>query len=154
MFAHLIRESSAEKSRIRLACLVIFTSLLVACAHETQPPVNVDAGRVLEAQTGLASYYHPSLDGEETAGGVTFDSDALMAAHPTYPLGTLVRVTNLEGEGSVEVRIADRGPTDGNRAEGVIIDLSRAAAEKIGMVKEGRTRVKIEVVEWGQDKRK
>lgn len=52
----------------------------------------------------------------------------MTAAHPTYPLGTRVRVTNLEEGGSVEVEITDRGPTEENQAEGVIIDLTRAAA--------------------------
>ncbi len=154
MLAHLIRETFAEIPRFWLAWLVIVAPLLAGCAYETQPPASAEASRVLETQTGLASYYHPSLDGEETASGKTFDNDAMMAAHPTYPLGTLVRVTNLEKEGSVEVRIMDRGPTKENRAEGVIIDLSRAAAEKIGMVKDGRTRVRVEVVEWGRGERK
>jgi rare lipoprotein A len=78
----------------------------------------------------------------------------LVAAHPTYPLGTLARVTNLEGGGTVQVRIIDRGPTDENVAEGVIIDLSKGAAEKLGMVKEGRVRVRVEVLQWGKNEYK
>jgi rare lipoprotein A len=114
---------------------------------ETPPVVD----QVLETKAGLASYYHPSFDGRETASGIVFDNAAMMAAHPTYPFGTLVRVTNLEKEGvAVEVRITDRGPTEENTAEGVIIDVSGAAA-KLGMIVDGRVQVKVEVLEWGTD---
>ncbi len=148
---------TAETRRPWFLLLAVSPLLLITsagCTHESSPSPAPDATEVREMQTGLASYYHPSLDGEETAGGTTFDNDALTAAHPTYPLGTLVRVTSLEKEASVEVRITDRGPTAENRAEGVIIDLSGAAAEKIGMLKDGRTRVRVDVVEWGRDERK
>src|SRR6185503_19859827 len=79
------------------------------------------------AQAGLASYYARSLDGKKTASGVPFDNDAFVAAHPTYPFGTRVRVTNLRNRRSVTVRVIDRGPTSAVRRRGVIIDLSRAA---------------------------
>lgn len=120
----------------------------------TPPPAPPPVIAVLETKNGLASYYHPSLDGGETASGVPFDNAAMMAAHPTYPLGTMVRVTNLEkADAVVEVRITDRGPTDENVAEGVIIDLSGAAAEKLGMLEDGRIQVKVEVLDWGTDER-
>lgn len=118
------------------------------------PPVVMEAPEILETQTGLASYYHPSLHGLETASGIPYDDEALMAAHPKYPLGTLVRVTNLEKAGAVvELRITDRGPTDENVAEGVMIDLSGAAARQMDMIEEGRVRVKIEVLDWGTNER-
>jgi rare lipoprotein A len=78
----------------------------------------------------------------------------MVAAHPSYPLGTVAKVTNLEKGGMVIVRIIDRGPTDENVAEGVIIDLSKGAAEKLGMVKEGRVKVKVEVLQWGNNEYK
>jgi len=96
---------------------------------------------------GLASYYARSLDGKRTASGVPFDNDGLVAAHPTYPFGTLVRVTNLRNRRSVTVRVVDRGPTRAVRRKGVIIDLSRAAADALGFLKAGRTRVRLEVVD-------
>jgi rare lipoprotein A len=96
---------------------------------------------------GLASYYARSLDGKRTASGVPFDNDGLVAAHPTYPFGTLVRVTNLRNRRSVTVRVVDRGPTRAVRRKGVIIDLSRAAADVLGFLKAGRTRVRLEVVD-------
>jgi rare lipoprotein A len=81
-----------------------------------------------------------------TASGVPFDSDAMMAAHPTYPFGTLLRVTNLRNGSSARVRVVDRGPSPGARRSGVIIDLSPAAAKSLRMISAGRARVRIEVV--------
>ena len=76
--------------------------------------------------------------------------NAMVAAHPTYPFGTIVRVTNLQNGRSVRVRIVDRGPTAGPRAAGVIIDVSRRAAQALGFIREGRTRVRVEVERWGR----
>jgi rare lipoprotein A len=105
-------------------------------------------------QTGLASFYARRLDGKETASGDTFRNDELVAAHPHYPFGTRVRVTNLENGESVVVRITDRGASKANRREGVIIDLSQAAAARLKMKKDGRTRVRVQVIEWGDGERK
>ena len=91
-------------------------------------------------EVGEASWYGPGLQGNETANGETFDQNKLTAAHPSLPLGTKAQVTNLENGKKVEVKINDRGPYVGHRA----IDLSRAAARKIDMEKDGTTKVKIE----------
>ena len=91
-------------------------------------------------QVGNASWYGPAQDGKETASGETFDQTKLTAAHRTLPLGTKAVVTNLETGKSVEVTINDRGPY----VKGRKIDLSRAAAQKIGMTKKGVAKVKIE----------
>ena len=85
-----------------------------------------------------------------TARGVPFDSDAMVAAHPTYPFGTLVRVTNLRNGRAAGVLIVDRGPAPGPRRRGVIIDLSSAAAESLGFVEAGHTRVRLEVLSSGE----
>lgn len=114
-----------------------------AAAHARGKPV----------QTGLASFYGRAFDGKKTASGERFDSDELTAAHPSYPLGTRVRVTNLERPSSVVVTITDRGPTKPNRRDGVIIDLSKAAATKLHMRKDGRARVRVRVLEWGKDEK-
>ena len=90
-------------------------------------------------QVGEASWYGPAQNGKGTASGETFDQNALTAAHPTLPLGTKAVVTNLETGQSVAVTINDRGPY----VKGRKIDLSRAAAQRIGMTKKGVTRVKI-----------
>jgi rare lipoprotein A len=99
-----------------------------------------------DAQEGLASYYARRLDGRVTASGRRFDNGAMMAAHPTHPFGTVVRVTNLHNGRSVRVLIVDRGPSAGPRKEGVIIDVSRAAAAALGFLERGRTRVQVRVV--------
>ena len=104
-----------------------------------------------KTETGLASYYSRRFDGKTTASGETFSNKQLTAAHPSHPLGTRVRVTNLENGSSVVVRINDRGASAENRREGVIIDLSQAAAERLDMKEEGRVRVRVNVLEWGED---
>ena len=93
-------------------------------------------------QRGLASWYGGQFHGEPTAQGELFNMNALTAAHRSLPLGTRVRVTHLANGRSVVVRINDRGPYK----RGVIIDLSRRAARELGMVQEGRARVRVEVV--------
>ncbi|HEX2532603.1 MAG TPA: septal ring lytic transglycosylase RlpA family protein [Chitinophagaceae bacterium] len=138
-----------------LALLLLLGTASVQCTSGTGPAAAAkDTTGVKETQTGLASFYGRAFEGEKTASGETFRSGELVAAHPTYPLGTRARVTNLEGGGTVQVRIIDRGPTDENVAEGVIIDLSKGAAEKLGMVQDGRVRVKVEVLQWGTNEYK
>ena len=76
--------------------------------------------------------------------------NAMVAAHPSYPFDTLVRVTNLRNGRSVELRILDRGPAAGPRRDGVIIDVSQGAARSLGFVAAGRTRVRVDVLRWGR----
>jgi peptidoglycan lytic transglycosylase len=90
-------------------------------------------------QVGEASWYGPDQQGKETASGEAFNQQELTAAHPTLPLGTKAIVTNLETGKSVQVKINDRGPY----VKGRKIDLSRAAAKKIGVNKKGVAKVKI-----------
>jgi rare lipoprotein A len=91
---------------------------------------------------GLAAYYSNRLNGRRTASGQVFDQNALTAAHPTLPYGTKVKVTNTKNNKSVVVRINDRGPTQPDR----VVDLSRAAAGKLGMLRAGLVPVKLEIV--------
>ncbi len=102
------------------------------------------ASRVMPGLTevGMASWYGPGFAGRTTANGEVFDPSLLTAAHQTLPFDTRVRVTNLSNGRVIEVRINDRGPFKANR----IIDLSRAAAEQIGLVRSGVGRVRVEVV--------
>lgn len=104
------------------------------------PPAEKPALKSASAQTGVASWYGDDWQGRITASGKPFDDRKLTAAHRTLPLNTRVRVTNLNSGRSVEVTIIDRGPY----AEGRVIDLSKAAAMKLGMVKEGLVPVRIE----------
>jgi peptidoglycan lytic transglycosylase len=101
-------------------------------------------------QVGQASYYGKGLQGKETASGEIFDKNDMVAAHPHYPLGTRVRVTNLRNGRTQDVRIIDRGPTQWNRKKGVIIDVSEQTAVQLGFRHKGKTRVRTEVLEWGQ----
>ena len=94
-------------------------------------------------QTGMASWYGPGFHGHATTSGEPYDQHDLTAAHPTLPLGTRVRVTNLDNGRSVEVRVNDRGPFVKERA----VDLSYAAASAIGVVGPGTAPVRIEIVE-------
>ena len=91
---------------------------------------------------GVASYYGARFAGKPTASGERFDPQQLTAAHRTLPFGSLVRVTNPGNGQSVVVRINDRGPFHGNRA----IDLSRRAAEQIGIVRAGHGTVRLDLV--------
>ena len=91
---------------------------------------------------GLASWYGEQFHGWPTANGERFDMDALTAAHRTLPLGTMVRVTNVENGRQVLLRINDRGPY----VNGRILDLSRRAALELGMLEDGISPVQIDVV--------
>jgi rare lipoprotein A len=95
-------------------------------------------------ETGLATYYNDKYHGRNTASGEKYDKEALTAAHKTLPFGTKVRVTRIDGgnSNSVVVKINDRGPFHHD----LIIDLSRAAAEPLGLVKDGKGMVKMEVL--------
>jgi len=102
------------------------------------------AGKTLE---GIASYYADDFNGKKTANGETYDMYKFTAAHRSFPFNTKVKVTNLENKRSVIVRINDRGPFKLDR----IIDLSLAAATQLGMKGTGTARVRLEVVEWGDE---
>ena len=107
--------------------------LLASCARQAPAPVQAAC-----AQEGLASWYYAV---GRTAGGERLQPRELIAAHRTLPLGTIVRVTAVESGRTIVVRIGDRGPF----AKGRIIDLSRAAAEQLGMQGEGVARVRLEI---------
>ena len=133
----------------RLTWLVIVSLLTLAgCAARSTAPAGVPGG-ILEVREGLATFYGEAFHGKTTASGVRFDMKAMVAAHPTYPFGTLVRVTNVANGRAVQVRIVDRGPAAGPRAAGIVIDVSYGAAESLRFVRDGRARLRLEVVRWG-----
>ncbi len=98
-------------------------------------------------QTGIASWYGRDFHGRPTASGEIYNMYAMTAAHRTLPLGTILRVTNLENRKKVKVTVNDRGPF----VKGRIIDLSYGAAKRLGMVEKGTARVRIEVI--GRDRK-
>jgi rare lipoprotein A len=96
----------------------------------------------LLVETGIASWYGAPYHNRRGSNGEIYDMNAMTAAHRTLPLGSVVRVTNLASNESAIVRITDRGPF----VEGRIVDLSQAAAKKIGMIQKGTTKVRLEVL--------
>jgi rare lipoprotein A len=111
---------------------ILLVLLAPACAHAGD-----DMG------SGIASYYGNELAGKSTASGERFDPDALTAAHRTAPFGTRIRVTNVETGEDVVVRVNDRGPFHRSR----IIDISYAAARKIGLHRSGTAKVKLTLLD-------
>lgn len=117
--------------------------LMVLSCTKPKPPVPAAApAATTSLTTGTASWYGAEFAGRPTASGVAFSPSHLTAAHRTLPFGTIVQVTRLDTGANVRVTINDRGPFSGGR----LIDLSQAAAEALGMVDSGTTRVKITVV--------
>ena len=106
-----------------------------------EPPIE-QTPAVRSLGTGVASYYGRRFHGRLTANGERFNMNAMTAAHKTLPFGTRVRVTNPRNGRAVTVRINDRGPF----IRGRTIDLSRAAAQRIGMIQSGHARVQLEIV--------
>lgn len=144
------RSARHRRPVVRVGAKLLPVLIISACAARLVPPTSDTVKTpVLEVQRGLASYYGPGFHGRRTASGLIFDQAALVAAHPTYPFETVVRVTNLANKQQIEVRVVDRGPAEGPRAEGVVIDLSVGAARKLGFLRRGRTRVRLEVLRWG-----
>ena len=101
-----------------------------------------------KTQIGIASYYGKKFHKKRTANGEIFNMYKVSAAHKSYPLGTKVRVTNLENGKSIKLVINDRGPF----VKGRIIDLSYKAARKLDCVNQGTTKVRIDVIRLGDNK--
>jgi len=124
----------------------IIISLCVATLPITVIPVTLlqahQGGEGSIFANGIASFYANKFNGRRTANGEVFDNSKMTAAHKTLKFGTIVRVTNHHNGRQVTVRINDRGPW----IKGRVIDLSRAAAREIGMIKRGTARVKLELV--------
>jgi len=109
-----------------LAFIVLCSVSLLSCSRSV-------------IETGNASYYADKFEGKKTASGATFHQRKLTAAHKTLPFGTKIKVTNVTTGKTVKVKVNDRGPFVAGR----IIDLSKRAAEKIGLVQKGILQVEI-----------
>lgn len=101
-----------------------------------------------QTQTGKASFYADKFEGRPTASGEKYKHSKLTAAHKSLPFGTVIRVTNLKNNLTVDVTVNDRGPY----VEGRVVDLSKSAAEKLQFVNIGLADVKIEVIDAGTGK--
>ncbi|MFD2246810.1 septal ring lytic transglycosylase RlpA family protein [Pontibacter ruber] len=124
--------------RLRQAFVLgAFVALLSSCAG-----TSAAVGKRGYTEEGKASYYSNKLHGRKMANGDPYRRNKLTAAHRTLPFGTKVKVTNLQTKQSVKVKITDRGPY----SKGRVIDLSEAAAKRIGSIDEGVVPVKVKVV--------
>ena len=130
----------------QLPILIVAAFLIAAAPVEEVTPKS----RVLKTQNGTATYYSNRLHGRTTASGIKFNQNSLVAAHHSWPFGTVVRVINRENKRTVQVRIVDRIP----RRTSAIIDVSRKAARKLNFLREGRIPVRLEVLKWGKGKRR
>jgi rare lipoprotein A len=121
------------------ACVVIAMTALTALAS---------GQTVGETETGLAAVYSDALDGNVTASGQLYDKSKLTAAHKTLPYGTKIKVTNPKNNRSVVLRVNDRGPVQAGR----ILDISPAAAARLGFSSKVMREVTLEIVEVGSGK--
>lgn len=122
-----------------VALLAVLAAAACATHRRPTPLATVPLGTVEE---GIASWYGPGYHGKRTSSGERFEQDDLTAAHPTWPFDTRVRVTLLSTGKSCVVRINDR--FGGHK--GRVIDISRGAARRIGLIGPGSGRVRLEVV--------
>src|SRR5690242_18068462 len=134
--------SRCDNAGMRWSAIAMGLLLVVKAASAQEAKKALASPPVLDEQFGDATYYASYFEGRVTASGRIFDEAKAMAAHRSYPFGTVVRVTCLRTGRSVNVVIVDRGPYGKNYREGAIIDLSRSAAEKLGIISRGQVPVK------------
>lgn len=131
---------------MQLKSLYFFLILTVfgisVSAQDSSKLSDTKKGKKPAIQYGVASFYSNSFQGKKTSSGELFNQKKLTAAHNKLPLGTYIRVTNLKNGKSVVVKVNDRLHHRNKR----LVDLSYAAAQKLGYVKSGLTRVKVEVL--------
>jgi len=116
--------------------LSILGLILFLCSLAAATPLSA------QTETGYAVFYADYLEGQKTANGEIFSNHQLTCAHKTHPFGTLLKITRLDNYKSVTVRVNDRGPY----GEGLVVDLTKAAAAQLGMLSEGKAYVQVEVV--------
>lgn len=151
----------------RTGLLIVLAAISAACAGKDVRVVSVEpapapaapapasaaepaptpAPDLIYRETGIAAWYGKEFHGKKTASGEMFDMNAFSAAHRTLPLGTSLRVTNLDNFKSITVKINDRGPLARNK----VLALSYGAARELGFVSQGTARVRIETLEAVHD---
>lgn len=129
--------AAATPARPRALGPLLLALLAAGCLHGRPGP---GGGRDGAAETGLASWYADRFHGRPTASGEPYDKAALTCAHRSAPFGARLLVTDLESGRRVVVTVNDRGP----HVAGRVVDLSRAAAERLGMLGRGLVRVRVE----------
>lgn len=132
------------------AAIALLVTVAGVSAHSTESSHARSGSNTTKSrkwiQTGRASWYGRRFQGHRTASGEAFDLNLLTCAHPSLPIGTLVRVTNLGNRRSVMVRVNDRGPVPTGR----IVDLSYAAARSLGFSRKGSAHVRLEKVDGAE----
>lgn len=136
--ASVMQQSASNTETLRFVPSPMVEEALAAPAAEPAPATD---GNVQDLGIGIASYYASRFEGRRTASGEPYRAQALTAAHRSLPFGSKVRVTNPSNGRSVVVTINDRGPFTPGRT----IDLSRVAAEEIGLVRAGHGPVQLEL---------
>jgi rare lipoprotein A len=127
-----------------VACLLMFVVLTATVVSaQIRPGGSVKKGRHPGVQYGTASFYANKFQGRPTAIGEPYDKNKMTCAHNALPLGTWVKVTNLRNKKFVIVRVTDRLHRKNKR----LVDLSRIAASKLGYLKRGLARVKVEILD-------
>ena len=130
--------------KLVLGCALV-ALVALSMKTEAQPPASFDRTltssvvRLGRSQLGVASWYGEEFQGTPTASGEPFDMNGLTAAHPTLPLGSKIILTNLNNHKSLVLRVNDRGPNVADR----LVDVSRAAAKRLGFLGAGVTRVRV-----------
>ncbi len=146
--------------KIKYFILIISALGFFGCASTTRYTTNSESSNattseitdyndasILQTEYTVASYYADKFNGKKTANGETYDMYGISAAHISYPLGTIVKVTNTSNGKSIVLKINDRKPDTNGRD----IDLSLGAAEKLDMVQSGIAKVRIDVLKWGKN---
>jgi rare lipoprotein A len=131
-----IRANLKDQTMWRLFSACALLTLLAGCAGHDIDPRGYN-------ETGSASYYGARHQGKRTASGERFDQNSMTAAHRNLPFGTRLLITNLGNAKSVEVRVNDRGP----HTRGRLIDVSRKAAEQLGMLGSGVAQVRVQALD-------
>lgn len=111
----------------------------LSAKSEARPPAAFGRPPSVRTQSGVASWYGERFQGSTTASGELFDMNRLTAAHPTLPLGSKIILTNLKNHRSVVVRVNDRGPLVAGR----LVDVSKAAARRLGFLTAGIAKVRL-----------
>jgi peptidoglycan lytic transglycosylase len=149
-----IRVEARQLRRVRWGAAGLFAAFLALAAGGRAVCEDAHRFEAPPVLRGDATYYADFFHGRESASGEIFDQHKMVAAHRSLPFGSHVRVINVKNGRSVNVRIVDRGPYGQNYREGTIIDLSKAAARKLRMIRDGQVRVKVVVLSIGDGKRR
>ena len=142
----LIKVVGYKRGENILKKIVIFLTLLVTLLFTTNVMAKTKVNQ--HSTRGEASYYAGFHHGKKTASGERFNMHSLTAAHRTLPLGSKIKVTNLNNGKEVVVRVNDRGPY----AKGRVLDVSLGAAKKLDMIKTGTAKVSIQILHVGSNK--